>query len=228
MKTPLFVGLAVVLLALAGVALFLAAEGRRQLRTEEQRTQALEERLRSGESRLTQAEADLGKARGEFAAELGRLRDIQTRQVAALRRLVGEEFMADFSHCFWREGGTPDFDFAPVAVRAGKTTAAVSSNGTHYNVTLSADAATLTLVQDNHGSARASTYTRYARSGDEGDAQFYAGSYRWNGAPPAGAEGHVLLRAVPDGLALPSETPSVRPGRSTPAASEGARPQRTE
>jgi hypothetical protein len=199
MKNSLLVWLVVQSLLVAAVALFLAVDGRHRLRAETQRTQALEGRLGNSESRLAQAETDLAKARSEFADELGRVRAIQARHREALRRLLGEEFLADFSHCHWREGASQDFDFAPVTVRNGKTTTAVSSNGTRYSLTLSTDTATLTLTQENRGSARRSTYVR---SGTEG--RLYVGTYTFNGIAPAGAEGYVLLQPTGDDpLALP-------------------------
>ena len=216
MKNLLLAGFAVLIVAVAGVAVFLAVTGRRQLRAETQRRQVLEERLGNYDKRLAQTEADLAKARGEFTADLGRVRDTLARHREVLRRLVGQEFLADFTNCYWRGDSGIDFDFGPVIVRTGKTTTAVSSNGTRYSLTLSADDAILTVIQENQGSARRSSYVR--RSADP---RIYVGTYTWNGTPRVGAEGYVLLEPTADDPLAPPPAPA---GRVQPSADQSLAP----
>ncbi len=164
-----------------------------------------------------EVEASLAKVRAGSAAAApshgsdapARLRDIPARDVPRdpPRRAGPGDIVADFSHCYWHinEGG--DFDFAPAVVVPGKTTAAVSSNGTRYSLTLSKDAGKLTVIQENNGSARISSYVR--RGGTVG--RLSADSYLFNGAEPSHAKGYVLLQTTAEEPAAPAPAPTDTP-----------------
>lgn len=160
-------------------------------------------------------DASLAKVRTDIAAwprgsdASARPRDFPARDVPRdpPRRAAPGDIVADFTHCYWHinEGG--DFDFAPAVVVPGKTTTAVSSNGTRYSLTLSKDSKELSVIQENKGSARISSYVR--RGGTAG--RLSADSYLFNGVERAGAKGYVLLQTTAEEPAAPAPAPADTP-----------------